>query len=70
MNKETKEFVINQITFILKIFCIIIGFTFLTGMVCYFIDADGVRSVRTMFSAAILAVFYGIWATLRRMEII
>ncbi len=67
MNKETKEFVINQITFTLKIFSIIFGFTLLTSVFCYFAGMDGINSVKAIFSAALLACFFGIYATIKRM---
>lgn len=70
MNKQTKEFIINQITFTLKIFCIIIGFTFLAGMICYFIDIDGVKSVRVAISVCLLSCLFGMYATLRRMKVL
>jgi len=69
MNKETKEFLISEITFMLKIFCIIIGFTLLTATICYFIDIDGVKSVRVVISAALLACFFCIYVTLKRMKL-
>ena len=69
MNKETKDFVINQITFTLKIFCIIFGITILSGGVCYLTDIDGVKGYKAIIISGLFACFYGVYATIRRMKL-
>lgn len=69
MNKETKEFLINQITFSLKIFCIIFGIILLTGAICYFFDIDSVKGYKTILISGLFACLYGVYATIKRMKV-
>ncbi len=66
MNKNVKQFVLEQITFTLKIFSIIIWSIILAGTICYFIDIDGVQSVRIVLGITILFCIWGMYKTFKR----
>ncbi len=65
-----KQSIIEQITFTLKIFCIIFGTILLSGIICFLTDIDGVTSVRAVIISALLACFVAIYLTLKRMDLI